>query len=171
MRSLAQLLIDNAEPLGVPADCVHLVMYPAATVDDDAHRLSLTVTHHRTMPAPDDEVAMGNLSAEWDGEVDWFLTVFDVRITCRPAQAGRNADYYPNEARRLESQVRAFLRGRGGTGRIITRTAYDKPGVPAEGDGVAVWQRSDTLPQVEGDPAQEMVLSYELLWWAPAPTA
>jgi hypothetical protein len=169
MRSLAQLLIDNAQArLGIPPDCVELILNPRESGDDDTHRRTVTVRELRTIES-EDYAAVGNASAEWPGEVEWFLTIFEILITCRPEQARRDRDYYPNEARLLANQVRAFLRGRAGTGRIIDRVAWEKSGAPVEGAGVAQWQRTDPQPRDDGDPAFTYVLTYEMTWWAPAP--
>lgn len=169
MRSLAQLLIDNAHAkFGVAPEDVELIMYPEQSTEEDARRKTLTMRHLRTMDA-DEETAMANASAEWDGEVDWHLTVFEILATCRPAKAQRGRDYYPNEARTLAAKVKGFFRGKGATGRIVQRTAYDVGGLPVQGDGVVRWQRTDSQPETPGDPTQTMVLTFEMTWWAPAP--
>lgn len=172
MRSLAQLVIDNATvKFGVKSEDVELILYPDESGEDepagDDHRKTITIRQLRTIPS--DDAACSNASSEWPGEVDRFLTVVEVLVVCRPPAALRDRDYYPNEARQLAEWVRAFFRGTGGTGLIIDRHAYDKLGAPIEGDGVMAWQGTDPQPQIPGDPSHALVLTYELNWWAPAP--
>lgn len=172
MRSLAQLLIDNAPArLGIPVGDVELVLSPRETGESDEHRRTVTLLHLRTMEA-EAETAFDNASAEHAGEVERFLTVLEFQIACRPPTAARNADYYPNDSRRLAEKVRRFLRGYRGAGFHIDRKVWSEDGtveLGVEGAGVIRWQRTDSQPRDDEDPVHVMVLTYEMTWWAPAP--
>lgn len=176
MRSLAQLVLDNAQvKFGIGPEDVELVLYPVESGEEDNegndHRKTLTLRHLRTIGGGEFDQAFNNASADWPGEIDAWLTIFEVLVTCRPPAANRGReDYYPNEAHTLADRVAAFFRGRGGTGRIVERTAYGKPGTPAEGDGVVQYPpRIDSQPETPGDPSHTIILTYEMTWWAPAP--
>jgi hypothetical protein len=170
MRSLAWLAIDNAQAaFGIPPEDVELILYPNEPADSDEHRRAIIIRQLRTIPA-DGESGFSSASVQWSGEVESFLTIVEILAVCRPPASGRSQNYYPNEARQLAELVRAFFRGTAGTGRIIERRAWHKPDTPVEGDGVMVWKRTDPQPQVPGDPTHAMVLTFELTWWAPAPT-
>lgn len=170
MQSVARYLVDNAGRLGIPADAVQFIVNPDDPGDIDTYRQSLTLNHLRTEGDPE-STAFNNSSADWAGEVDNFQTIFEILVTCRPQQADRGKAYYPNEARTLAGKVQTLFRG-SGTGLVINRTAWDKPGTPVEGDGLVDWPpRMDSQPQADGDPAHVIVLTFEMTWWAPAPTA
>lgn len=170
MQSIARYLVDNAATLGIPAVAVQVLANPDDPGDTDEYRRTITFRELITESDPANEAFNGS-TAEWPSQVDNYRSVIEILVTCRPAQADLGRDYYPNEARALASRVQNLLRGVAGTGLIINRTAWDKTGTPVEGDGQVAWPpRIATQPQDDEDPAHVIVLTFELNWWAPAPT-
>lgn len=166
-RSLSQNLIDAAGALGIPAGAIHLVDGPEVFAADEEHRQSVTLRHLRTIEA-DEDTPFDLNSSVWPGPTEAFLTVFEVEVVCRPPPDQRDRPYYPNECRLLATAVRRHFRGQQASGLIIPRQAWEKPGAPEEGNGITLWQRTDTVPRDPEDLAHATMLTYELHWWAPA---